>query len=284
VRSRSRGKIASAFAQVGAPRFTLAFEVTPTFLITEGAGPIVATAIHDGHELRDECRSCTGLDDATRLREEDPYTARLAAVAPTTLVATLSRFEIDLNRPREGAVYKCADDAWGLDVWRQPPTDAHVARALAAYDDFYAALERVLRDRVRRHGRAVVLDIHSYNHRRDGAGGPAADPAQNPEINLGTGTLDRARWGALVDRFAADFVAASPASHRLDLRENVKFRGGWMSTWIHQTFPETVCALAIEFKKTFMDEWTGALDEAHLGQLRAALAATLPGLEESLAT
>ena len=256
--------------------------MTPPFVINSGDGPIVATAIHDGHLLRDECRACTGLDDATRLREEDPYTARLADVAPTTLVATLSRFEIDLNRPRDGAVYRCADDAWGLEVWRQPPSDAHVNGALAAYDAFYAALERVLRERIARHGRVVVLDIHSYNHRRDGADGPAADPAQNPEINLGTGTLDRARWGALVDRFSADLIAASPPSHRLDLRENVKFRGGWMSTWIHQTFPETACALAIEFKKTFMDEWTGALDEGRHGELRAALAATLPGLEESL--
>ncbi len=283
MRSRPRVAIASASAQISASRSTLTFEVPPTFVITEGGGPIVATAIHDGHQLRDECLACTGLDEATRLREEDPYTARLASVAPTTLVATLSRFEIDLNRARDAAVYRCAADAWGLEVWRQPPSDAHIARALAAYDDFYAALERVLRDRIRRHGRVVVLDIHSYNHRRDGAGAPAADPAQNPEINLGTGTLDRARWGALVDRFCVDLVAASPASRRLDLGENVKFRGGWMSRWIHQTFPETACALAIEFKKTFMDEWTGALDERRLAELRAALAATLPGLEESLA-
>jgi N-formylglutamate deformylase len=251
--------------------------VDETFVLLEGDGPIVATAIHDGHALRADCHDCIGLDEATRLREEDPYTARLAAVAPTTIVAKLSRFEVDLNRPRERAVYKCAADAWGLEVWRQLPTEEQVERALAAHDEFYATLDRVLRERVRRYGSVVVLDIHSYNHRRDGAGAPAADPALNPEINLGTGTLDHSRWGKLVDRFRADLGG-------LDVRENVKFRGGWMSTWIHQTFPETVCALALEFKKTFMDEWTGTLDEARLDELRAALAATLPGLEESLAT
>lgn len=251
-------------------------------MLIEGDGPIVATAIHDGHALRADCHDCIGLDEATRFREEDPYTARLAAVAPTTIVAKLSRFEVDLNRPRDKAVYKCAADAWGLDVWRQLPTEAQVERALAAHDAFYAALDRVLRDKVRRHGRFVVLDVHSYNHRRDGDGAAPADPAQNPEINLGTGTLDRARWGTLVDRFCADLVAASPASHRLDVRENVKFRGGWMSTWIHETFPETGCALALELKKTFMDEWTGTLDEKRLDELRTALAATLPGLVESL--
>jgi hypothetical protein len=109
-----------------------------------------------------------------------------------------------------------------------------------------------------------------------------ADPAGNPEINVGTGTVDRARWGALVDRFCADLVAASPPGRQLDVRENVKFQGGWMSRWIHQTFPETGCALAIELKKTFMDEWTGEVDDARLAEITGAVAATLPGLVESL--
>lgn len=255
----------------------------PIYILEEGEGPIVATAIHDGHQLRAECAALTGLDDATRLREEDPYTARVAAIAPTRLIATRSRFEVDLNRPREAAVYQCAADAWGLEVWRDPLSAELVARSLVDYDAFYATLERVLRERQRRHGRFVVLDIHSYNHRRDGAGGPVADPAGNPEINVGTGTVDRARWGRLVDRFCADLVAASPAGRTLDVRENVKFQGGWMSRWIHQTFPDTGCALAIELKKTFMDEWTGRVDDAHLAELTRALAATLPGLLESLA-
>src|SRR6187551_3911377 len=109
------------------------------------------------------------LDDATRLREEDPYTGRIAAVVPTHILVTRSRFEVDLNRPRNKAVYLCAADAWDLDVWSAPPTDQVVSCSLAQYDEFYAALERILRERERRHGRFVVLDIHSYNHRRDGA-------------------------------------------------------------------------------------------------------------------
>lgn len=250
--------------------------------LVEGEGPVVATAIHDGHELRDECASCVGLDDAARLREEDPFTGRVTAIAPTRLVARRSRFEVDLNRPRSSAVYRCAADAWGLEVWREPPDDALVARSLAGYDAFYATLERVLRDKVRRHGRAVVLDLHSYNHRREGPDAPPADPASNPEINLGTGSMDRTRWAALVERFCADLIAASPPGRRLDVRENVKFQGGHMSRWIHQTFPTTVCALAIELKKTFMDEWTGVLDELRLAELTRALAATVPGLVESL--
>lgn len=252
------------------------------FSLVAGDGPIVATAIHDGHDLRAECGTLIALDTATRLREEDPFTGRIAAVAPTHLIVHQSRFEVDLNRPRDKSVYRCADDAWGLDVWAAPVTDEVVNRSLAVYDRFYGELERVLRECERRHGRFVVLDIHSYNHRRDGAAGAPADPVTNPEINLGTGSLDRRPWGRLVDRFMRELAAAAPLGRPLDVRENVKFQGGELSKWVHRTFPATGCCLAVEFKKTFMNEWTGEVDESHLTGLSRAIASTLPGLIEEV--
>ena len=252
------------------------------FSLVEGDGPIVATAIHDGHELRMECDKLMVLDEATRLREEDPFTGQIAATAPTHLIVAQSRFEVDLNRPRAKAVYRCAEDAWGLDVWSTPLLDDVVTRSLAVYDGFYREIERVLSERERRHGRFVVLDIHSYNHRRDGGDGAAADAAANPEINIGTGSLDRTRWGGLVDRFIRELAAAAPNGSPLDVRENVKFKGGELSKWVHRTFPTTGCCLAVEFKKTFMNEWTGEVVEARLAALARAVASTLPGLVESL--
>ncbi len=256
----------------------------PLVMLHEESGPVVATAIHAGHAVRPEVARRLALDEATRLREEDPFTATLARVVPTWIVPVRSRFEVDLNRPREHAVYRGPDDAWDLKVWREACDEELVARSLAEYDDFYALLERVLRERERRHGRFVLLDLHSYNHRREGAEGPAADPARNPEVNVGTGTVDRARWGGLIDRFCADLAACRVRGHRLDVRENVAFMGGELSAWVHRTFPTTGCALAIEFKKTFMDEWSGRPNDAHLAELGRALATTLPGLVESLAT
>lgn len=38
----------------------------PIVIVDEGEGPIIATAIHDGHHLREECAAGSGLDDATR--------------------------------------------------------------------------------------------------------------------------------------------------------------------------------------------------------------------------
>lgn len=250
------------------------------FSITVGPGALVATAVHDGHAIHPETLPYVSLPDAERLREEDPFTGRLTDVAPTRVVGGRSRFEVDLNRPRDRAVYRTPDDAWGLQVWMDTVPDAVVARSLALYDAFYTALGDLLRLKIEEHGSVVVYDLHTYNHRRDGPDGPVAKPEGNPEVNLGTGTLDRERWGALVDGFMADLRegAAQAGLPDLDVRENVKFEGGHVSQWIHETFGSDACVLAVEFKKTFMDEWSGELDEGHLGQLREALAHTVPGV------
>lgn len=246
--------------------------------LEEGDLPLVATAIHNGHAVREEVAARLALSDSERLREEDPFTDRFTRVAATRIVGLRSRFEVDLNRPRERAVYQKPEDAWGLHVWETPPPEDMVARSLAAYDAFYAAVERVLRRIEARYGRFVVFDIHSYNHRRDGPEAPPADPMQNPEVNIGTGTMDRERWAPVVDRFISNLRAAEVQGQLLDVRENVKFQGGYFPEWIHTTFPDTGCALAIEFKKTFMDEWTGEPDEVAIDALRDALASTTPGV------
>jgi N-formylglutamate amidohydrolase len=252
--------------------------------LTLGAGPLVATAIHDGHALRDDVAARIALSDAERLREEDPHTGAWAALAPTRLVVRRSRFEVDLNRPREKCVYRCPEDAWGLRVWREEPPEALVRDSLAAYDAFYAELGRLAARLARRHGRFVVLDLHSYNHRRDGPDRAPADPAANPDVNVGTGSLaDRRPWAPLIDRFVRELGGADVGGRRLDVRENVRFRGGGLGRFTHQKFPDAACVLSLEFKKFFMDEWSGRLDPGLHAAIGAALAATLPGLLEELA-
>jgi N-formylglutamate amidohydrolase len=236
---------------------------------------VIATAIHAGHDLRPAISARTALDDATRLREEDPFTDRLADVGGEHVVVHRSRFEVDLNRPREGAIYRVPDDAWGLDLWREPVTEHDIEESLGLYDDFYTELAGHL-DEAAARGPFVVLDLHSYNHRRDGADAPPAPSAENPDVNVGTGSLDRARWGELVDRFMAELGGHHVRDQALDVRENVRFRGGELSRWVNRRYADRGCALAVECKKTFMDEWTGVPDDVHLEELRSALAAVLP--------
>ena len=72
--------------------------------IRNGAGRIVATAIHDGHDLRPEVADAMALGDAERLREEDPFTGQAVLDVPAHIVVHRSRFEFDLNRGYDGAV------------------------------------------------------------------------------------------------------------------------------------------------------------------------------------
>ena len=254
----------------------------PIWRLTEGDGPLVVAAIHDGHDLRPEVAAVMALPEADRLREEDPFTGEWTTIAPTRIVGLRSRFEVDLNRPRDKAVYILPEDAWGLTVWQGTPASELVDRSLAQYDAFYAEAHRVLTGLQERYGRFVVFDLHTYNHRRDGTDGPAADPEQNPEVNLGTGTMERERWAGLIDRFVADLSAVDFMGRQLDVRENVKFRGGNFGRWVHETFPESGCALSIEFKKFFMDEWSGQPDGYEVETIYRALRSTLPGVRKAL--
>ncbi|HUG28007.1 MAG TPA: N-formylglutamate amidohydrolase, partial [Gemmatimonadales bacterium] len=236
---------------------------TPFLVERSDRAPIAVAAIHDGHRLRLAVAKRIALSSAERLREEDPYTAQWTALAGTRLIGYRSRFEVDLNRPRETAVYREPADAWGLTVWRRPVTDL-LAGSLKTYDAFYAAALGALSALRERFGHFVVLDLHSYNHRRDGPDQPPADPALNPEINVGTGALSRAYWAPVIDRFLSDLRQADVLGRRLDVRENVRFRGGHFAAWVQQQFPGTGCVLAVEVKKFFMDEWTGLADIAQL--------------------
>jgi N-formylglutamate deformylase len=252
------------------------------FVLTLGDGASVAAAIHAGHEVRPEVAAALYLAPAERLREEDPFTDRWVEIAPSRIVARRSRFEVDLNRPRDQAVYRRPEDAWGLEVWRTRALDGLVPRSLEIYDEFYRQVAELLGALLRRQGRFVVLDLHSYNHRRQGRGSPPAAPAQNPDLNLGTGSLDRRRWGPVADAFMEAARGSWALGRRLEVAENVRFRGGHFAAWVNRTFPERGCALAIEVKKFFMDEWTGIPDSGQLEGVRRVLEGAAAAAQEAL--
>ena len=124
---------------------------TPIWQIQYGDGPLVATAIHDGDEVRAELHEWLAISPEDRLREQDPFTGTWTSIAPTRITGLRSRFEVDLNRPREKAVYLTPDDSWGLKVWRERLPSDHVQRSLAAYDSFYTHVRHLLENLVARH-------------------------------------------------------------------------------------------------------------------------------------
>jgi N-formylglutamate deformylase len=231
----------------------------PAYSILDGDGPLVAVALHSGHAVRRDVAPTLALSPRERLREEDPFTDRWTQIGDVRIVSDRSRFEVDLNRPREKAVYMTPEDAWGLRVWKRPPEQEIVRGSLEIYDAFYAELARLFRRLERQHGWFMVLDLHSYNHRRLGPEAPPDDPGGNPEVNIGTGSMDRSRWAREREDLMSALRSFDFEGRPLDVRENVRFKGGHLAEWVHDRFPMTGCVFAIEVKKFFMDEWTGEL-------------------------
>jgi hypothetical protein len=242
--------------------------------VQHGLGPVVATAIHDGHELRPEIAAQMSLDEGDRLREEDPFTGEAARGVPMHIIAHRSRFEFDLNRGSEGAVYRTPAECWGLQVWNTTPlADDLVQRSLALHSEYYRMLGNELDRVAARHQRFLLIDVHSYNHRRDGPNAPATAQEAAPDINIGTFSMPRDEWAFLVDPLMEAMASFNFNGRRLDVRENVAFQGkGEQTRFVHERYPGRGCAIALEFKKFFMDEWSGEPDLNEVAVMRALIA------------
>lgn len=227
-----------------------------TYTFTQGNSPIVATAIHDGHLTRDSILNLFKLNDEERLREEDPFTAKWVNISDNNIVVHHSRFETDVNRPREKAVYVKPEDAWGLNIWKKKLTEEIIHDSLAVFDGFYAEAKKYFDALFLGHKNIVVYDIHSYNYRRE-ATDKEADPERNPEINIGTKNMDHGKWQPVVDVLVNSIKNCDYDGRALDVRENIKFKGGYFGQWLYEQYGNKICPISIEFKKFFMDEWTG---------------------------
>lgn len=255
--------------------------ITAPWCVTTGDDPLIATAIHAGHALRPEIEALTKLPDSERLREEDPFTDQWVDVARNQIIVDRSRFEVDLNRPRDQAIYAKPEDAWGLDLWTSDLTGEMVNSSLELYDQFYDELGQLCDQLVETHGHVVVLDIHSYNHRRGGSDAPVEEPELNPEINLGTESIAPS-WRPVISTFGATMSELPFYDGTLDVRSNVKFKGGHMSRWVNNRYQDNGCAIAIEMKKIYMDEWSGALDEGITGSISKILESAAESIRQAL--
>lgn len=250
--------------------------------IHRGDGPVLGIAVHAGHEMRPELLPSLAIDEVARVREEDPYTDYWTGACDNQIITRRSRFEVDLNRSREMSICVHPEDCWNLEVWSASISPEAQRRSFEEHDAFYDMFTGVLRDLEREYRHFVVLDIHSYNHRRSGPLGPAEDPNRNPEINLGTATVNAERWRGVIERFKTDLEAFDFLGRHLDVRENINFKGGYLPQFVNSTFPETGLAIAIEIKKFFMDEWTGVGSPLEINALLDAFRSTIPGLTETL--
>ncbi len=230
---------------------------------------MAAAAIHDGHGLRADAAAAMSLPEADRLREEDPFTGQSIVGVPTHVIAHRSRFEADLNREAGTAIYRTPEQSWGLQVWNGPLDEAIARRSLDYHRRFYATVANLLDDIALDHPRFVLLDVHSYNHRRDGPDAPPTLPKLAPDVNIGTFSMPREQWAWLLEPLMKAMRGYDFGGRHLDVRENIAFQGkGELTRFVHDRYPGRACAIAIEFKKFFMDEWSGEPDLAALHHMR----------------
>ncbi|WP_051881573.1 N-formylglutamate amidohydrolase [Parvularcula oceani] len=244
----------------------------PHWDIQRRGGPVLATAVHAGHVMRDELKPYLAISEQDQRREEDPMTGLWSTVGDDAFRNYTSRFQADLNRPRDSAIYLKPEDSWGLQVWKETPPDEMIERSLAVYDAFYDMMATWIEGLIAECGKVLVLDIHSYNHRRDGPHGRHGPQEDNPDIDLGVTTLDRERFGGVLDVFKTALAAQPAQSRELDVRENVRYPdGGHWPEWVFANYGADVATITLEYKKFYMDEWTGTAFLPVIEDLRAGL-------------
>ncbi|MCB0439196.1 MAG: N-formylglutamate amidohydrolase [Mangrovimonas sp.] len=209
----------------------------------------VCGAVHDGHQFRKELWDYCLHTEYERWYEEDPETKNMVISHPIVLAGMDSRFEYDLNRTPETAIY---DDAWGKQLWKVPLPETMKAKSLEKHANFYNVVAALIAKIERIHGMCVVYDMHSYNWKRW--------DREVPTWNLGTSNIDTTRFGKDVERWRQFLEQMNlPNGIKSTSRINDTFQGnGYFLKFITQNFKNTL-VLATEIAKVYCDEYTQIL-------------------------
>lgn len=214
-----------------------------TIKITEYTHFLCA-AVHDGHQFRKELWENCLHTEYDRWYEEDPCTKQMVQTMPMVIAGCDSRFEYDLNRDPEHAIY---EDAWGKKLWKEPLSDASKSKSLQKHHAFYLVVFAVLTQMKTLFGAAIVYDMHSYNWKR------WKRPV--PVINLGTSNIEE-KYNAFAKAWCSSLATIQlPHDIKTTAAINDTFQGnGYFLKNISQHFDQ-VLVLATEFSKIYCDEY-----------------------------
>jgi len=255
-----------------------------------GDSALVVDVPHAGTHVPPAIAEAMDAGDAAALPDTDWHVEKLYAFAreagATVMVATHSRYVVDLNRDPSGvALYAGADNTElvpartfdDVPIWRdgRAPDDSAVeARKREYFTPYHDALAGEIARVKARHGHAVVLDAHSIRSHV-----PRFFAGRLPDLNLGTAD------GASADDGLARITAGVLSSdRRFTTVINGRFKGGWITRRYGRP-GEGAHALQLEIAQSaYMDEsppwpWDAARAaplEALLRRLVATLAAWRP--------
>ena len=206
--------------------------------------PYVCAAVHDGHQFRKELWQNCLHTEYERWYEEDPCTKEMIAEHRIVIAGLDSRFEYDLNRAPESAIY---EDAWGKQLWKSPLPSEMKERSLAKHDAFYDVVEALILKLEEKYEKCIVYDMHSYNWQRW--------EREVPTWNLGTANVDNNRFGTDIEEWRLILEQMPlPNGIKSTSKVNDTFQGnGYFLKFITQKFENTL-VLATEIAKVYCDE------------------------------
>ncbi len=212
-------------------------------------GPYMCGAVHDGHQFRSSLWDNCIHTEYERWYEEDPCTHEMVKSHPIVITGCDSRFEYDLNRPPDTAIF---DTAWGKDLWRNPLSVDEKNLSLSKHNAFYEVVHALVQQLEKIHGKLIVFDMHSYNWRRW--------DREVPTWNLGTENIDNGRYANIVDSWSGKLSQMKlPGDIPQSSDINDVFQGnGHFLKYITNQFDNTL-VLATEISKVYCDELSGII-------------------------
>lgn len=228
--------------------------------------PFMCAAIHDGHQFRQELWNNCLHTEYDRWYEEDPETKRMIDTQPIVLAGMDSRFEYDLNRPPEEAVF---ETAWGKQLWKNPLPSEMKQKSLDKHRNFYRVVHALISQLESKFINCVVYDMHSYNWQRW--------DREVPTWNLGTTNINNERFGTMVEIWRQSLS-------NIQLPNNIKstanindtfFGNGYFLKYITSHFKNTL-VLATEIAKVYCDEYQQIIYPEVVESVRAALQLKIP--------
>ncbi|MBW1296879.1 N-formylglutamate amidohydrolase [Aquimarina litoralis] len=204
----------------------------------------ICAAVHDGHQFRKELWEHCIHTEYERWYEEDPATKQMVQSHPIIIAGCDSRFEYDLNRDPENAIYK---DAWGKQLWKKPLSEDIEERSLSKHQNFYKVIQELVHKIESKYGASIIYDMHSYNWKRW--------KREVPIINLGTANIDQDRFGAFASSWCDSLSKIKlPYHEKTSAAINDTFQGnGYFLKYITKNFKNSL-VLATEFSKIYCDE------------------------------
>ncbi|MEZ4810854.1 MAG: N-formylglutamate amidohydrolase [Allomuricauda sp.] len=215
----------------------------------DGYVPFVCGAVHDGHQFRKSLWDNCLHTEHDRWHEEDPCTKEMVQSHPIVIAGRDSRFEYDLNRPPEEAVF---DTAWGKKLWKTPLGEQERKESLQKHGNFFKVVHALISKLEQKFPKVLVFDMHSYNWKRWGR--------EVPVWNLGTTNVDNDRFGELIETWRTKLAGIQfPHGIKSTSKINDTFYGkGYFLKYITQNFKNTL-VLATEISKIYCDEYTGII-------------------------